>query len=153
MVSYRNVLLARHAVRHFRSKKGTGTETRTAIVSSIVTGDVPVSYWPISNSPRSLFESQLGPVSSFLKCRISKERLHSSSLIVTGDVPVSYWPISNSPRSLFESQLGPVSSFLKCRISKERLHSSSLAIFCENTVKIENKVHTQNWKGLGLIVS
>ena len=107
VVSYRNVLLARYAVRHFRNKKGTATETRTAIVSSIVTGDVPVSYWPISNSPRSLFKSQLGPVSSFLKCRISKERLHSSSL----------------------------------------------AIFCENTVKIENKVHTQNWKGLGLIVS
>ena len=107
VVSYRNVLLARHAVRHFRNKKGTGTEMRTAIVSSIVTGDVPVSYWPISNSPRSLFESQLGPVSSFLKCRISQERLHSSSL----------------------------------------------AIFCENTVKIENEVHTQDWKGLRLIVS
>ena len=47
VVSYINVLLARHAVFFFRNKKGTGTEMHTAIVSGIVTGDVPVSYWPI----------------------------------------------------------------------------------------------------------
>ena len=47
-----------------------------AIVSGIVTGDAVVSYWSIffpvpSNSPRSLCESQLSPVSSlFLKWRI-----------------------------------------------------------------------------------
>ena len=38
-----------------------------AIVSGIVTGDAPVSYRPIffpvpSNTPRSLWERQLGPV-------------------------------------------------------------------------------------------
>ena len=37
------------------------------IVSGIVTGDALVSYWPVvfpvpSNSPRSLCESNLGPV-------------------------------------------------------------------------------------------
>ena len=43
-----------------------------AIVSGMVTGDALVSYWPIflpvpSNSPRSLCESELGPVSSLSK--------------------------------------------------------------------------------------
>ena len=42
---------------------------RPANVSGIVTGDVPVSYWPISfpvlsNSPRSLCESKLRPISA-----------------------------------------------------------------------------------------
>ena len=32
---------------HFRNEKGTGVEMRLAIVSWIVTGDMPVSYWPI----------------------------------------------------------------------------------------------------------
>ena len=46
-----------------------------AIVSGIVNGGTPVSYWSIvfpvaSNTPRSLCESQLGPVSfPFLKWR------------------------------------------------------------------------------------
>ena len=34
-------------IRHFRDDKGTGSEMSPAIVSEIVTGDVPVSYWPI----------------------------------------------------------------------------------------------------------
>ena len=48
---------------------------RPAIVSGIVTGHAQVSYWPIlflvpSNNPRSLCESELGPVSlSILKLR------------------------------------------------------------------------------------
>ena len=51
---------------------------RPAIVSGIVSGDALVSYWPIffpvpSNSPRSLCESQLSPVSFlFLKWRIEE---------------------------------------------------------------------------------
>ena len=51
---------------------------RPAIVSVIVSGDALVSYWPIffpvpSNSPRSLCESQLSPVSFlFLKWRIEE---------------------------------------------------------------------------------
>ena len=45
--------------RHFRADKGTGAEMSPAIVSGIVTGDAPVSCWPIffpvlSNRPRSL---------------------------------------------------------------------------------------------------
>ena len=32
---------------YVRNKVGTGAEMRPAIVSGIVTGDVPVSYWPI----------------------------------------------------------------------------------------------------------
>jgi len=34
-------------VRHLRNERGTGAETRPAIVSGIVTGDAPLSYWPI----------------------------------------------------------------------------------------------------------
>ena len=52
-----------------RSNKGTGVEMCPAIVSGIVPRDTLVSYWPIvflvtSNSPRRLWESYLGPVSS-----------------------------------------------------------------------------------------
>ena len=32
---------------YVRNRMGTGAEVRPAIVSGIVTGDVPVSYWPI----------------------------------------------------------------------------------------------------------
>ena len=39
----------------FRNGKGVGAEMRPAIVSGIVTGDTPVSYWPIF--PRGLRES------------------------------------------------------------------------------------------------
>ena len=59
--------MAQHAIdsppiRHFINKKGTGAEVRPAIVSGIVTGDAPVSYWCIflpvpSNNPRSLCKS------------------------------------------------------------------------------------------------
>ena len=47
---------------HFSSQKGTGTEMRPAIVSGIVIGFVPVSYWPMFSPvlcirPRSLCES------------------------------------------------------------------------------------------------
>ena len=63
-------------VRLFRKGKGTGAEMCPAIVSGIVTGEVPVSYWPnfspvSDNSPRSLCESELEPVSlSLLKWRM-----------------------------------------------------------------------------------
>ena len=51
-----------------KNDKGSGAEMRPAIVSGIVTQDAPFSYWPIffpvpSNNPRSLRESQHGPVS------------------------------------------------------------------------------------------
>ena len=46
---------------HFRNDKGTGAEMRPAIVSGMVTGDAPASYWSIflpvpSNCPRGLCE-------------------------------------------------------------------------------------------------
>ena len=46
---------------HFRNEKGTGAEMRPAIVSGMVTGDAPASYWPIflpvpGNCPRGLYE-------------------------------------------------------------------------------------------------
>ena len=49
-------------IRYFRNDKETGAKMRPAIVSGIVTGDAPVSYWPIffpvpGNGPRSLHES------------------------------------------------------------------------------------------------
>ena len=52
-----------------RSNKGTGVEMCPAVVSGIVPRDTLVSYWPIvflvtSNSPRRLWESYLGLVSS-----------------------------------------------------------------------------------------
>ena len=34
-------------IHHFRNDQRTGAEMRTAIVSGIVTGDAPISYWPI----------------------------------------------------------------------------------------------------------
>ena len=52
---------------------------RPAVVSGIVSGRVPVSYWLIfslvsCNSPRGLGENELVPVTlSFLKWRILKE--------------------------------------------------------------------------------
>ena len=36
-----------YAICHFRDEKGPGAEISDAIVSEIVTGDAPVSYWPI----------------------------------------------------------------------------------------------------------
>ena len=49
-------------IRHSRNDKGTGAKMLPAIVSGIVTGDAPVSYWSIffsvpGNIPRSLCES------------------------------------------------------------------------------------------------
>ena len=35
---------------HLNNEKGTGAEMHPATVSGIVTGDVPVSYWPIFQS-------------------------------------------------------------------------------------------------------
>ena len=67
-------------IRHYRNGKRTGAEMRPAVVSGIVTGGVPVSYWLIfslvsCNSPRRLCENELVPVTlSFLKWRIPKER-------------------------------------------------------------------------------
>ena len=34
-------------IRLLRADKGTGAETSPAIVSEVVTGDAPISYWPI----------------------------------------------------------------------------------------------------------
>ena len=67
-------------IRHYRNGKRTGAEMRPAVVSGIVTGGVPVSYWLIfslvsCNYPRSLCENEFVPVTlSFLKWRILKER-------------------------------------------------------------------------------
>ena len=67
-------------IRHYRNGKRTGAEMRPAVVSGIVTGGVPVSYWLIfslvsCNSPRRLCENELVPVTlSFLMWRIPKER-------------------------------------------------------------------------------
>ena len=68
-----------------------------ARLAGTVTGDALVSYWTIffvvpSNSPRSLCESKLGPVSFwFLKWRIVKYPFFSG--IITGEESVSYWSI------------------------------------------------------------
>ena len=39
-------------IRHFRNAKRTGAEMCPAIVSGIVTGDAPVSYWPVWPCPQ-----------------------------------------------------------------------------------------------------
>ena len=66
-------------IRHSRNCKGTRAELLPAIVSGIVTGDAQVSYWSIfslpGNIPRSLFESELDPVSPFLQLWIFWERV------------------------------------------------------------------------------
>ena len=61
-ISGHNCLIISFSIRHFRDEKETGAEMCPAIVSGIVTGVAPVSYWPIffrfpSNSPRSLCKS------------------------------------------------------------------------------------------------
>ena len=38
-------------IRRFKTEKGAGTEMRPEIVSGIVTGDAPVSYWPFFSCP------------------------------------------------------------------------------------------------------
>ena len=48
--------------RHFRNEMENEAEMNPAVVSGIVTGETPVSYWPIfptnpRDSPRSLCES------------------------------------------------------------------------------------------------
>ena len=35
------------SIRHFRNENETGAEMSPAIVSGIVTGDAPLSYWPV----------------------------------------------------------------------------------------------------------
>ena len=42
------------AICNFWNEKGTENEVRLAVVSGIVTGDVPVSYWPQWSSQKSL---------------------------------------------------------------------------------------------------
>ena len=42
-------------IRHFRNEKGNGAKICPAIVSGIVSGDSPISYWPFC-FPRSLCE-------------------------------------------------------------------------------------------------
>ena len=64
-----------------------------AIVSGIVTGDAPVSYWPIvfpiaSNSPTSLCETKIDPVSfSFLKWRVCWPVLFQTHASLFGFLP------------------------------------------------------------------
>ena len=43
------------AIGHFRNDRGTGAEMRPAIVSGSVTGDTPVSYWPVLEIVPELF--------------------------------------------------------------------------------------------------
>ena len=40
---------------HFRNERETGAEMRPAIVSRSVTGDAPVSYWPVLEKDPELF--------------------------------------------------------------------------------------------------
>ena len=43
------------AIGHFRNDKGTGAEKRPAVVSGNVTGETPVSYWPVLETVSELF--------------------------------------------------------------------------------------------------
>ena len=45
----------KQAIAHFRNEKGTGAYMRPAIVSGSVTGDTPVSYWPVLEIVPELF--------------------------------------------------------------------------------------------------
>ena len=52
------------AIPHFRSERGAGTEMCPAIVHGIVTGDVPVRYWPIFPLPLVTVPGVLAKVNS-----------------------------------------------------------------------------------------
>ena len=43
------------AIGHFRNERRTGAKVRPAIVSGSVTGDTPVSYWPVLETDPELF--------------------------------------------------------------------------------------------------
>ena len=78
-------------------KKGTGDEMCLAIVSVIVTGDAPVIYRPIlflvlSNSPKSLCESLLVPVSVLLQNRPRDSKALGLRLQIFHDSIVSQFP-------------------------------------------------------------
>ena len=49
------IIPLKKAIGHFRNEKGTGAEMRPAIVSGSVTGDAPVSYWPVLEMVPELF--------------------------------------------------------------------------------------------------
>ena len=69
------------SIRQFRNENGTWAELCPIIISGIVKGYEPVSYWPVffpvlNSSLRSLCESSLGPVPFwFLKWRIDYVRI------------------------------------------------------------------------------
>ena len=46
---------SKKAIGHFRNERGTEAEMRPAIVSGSVTGDTPVSYWPVLEIVPELF--------------------------------------------------------------------------------------------------
>ena len=59
---------------------------RPTILSDIVTGEAPISYWPIcfpvpGNSPRSLCESKLGQVCSLLFSLVANHNTVTISLL------------------------------------------------------------------------
>ena len=60
-------------------REGNWAELAFSMTSGIVTGDGPVSYWPIGNWAELAFAMTSG--------------------MVTGDLPVSYWPIGNWAKS------------------------------------------------------
>ena len=49
------IIPLKKAIGQFRSEKRTGAEMRPAIVSGSVTGDAPVSYWPVLEIVPELF--------------------------------------------------------------------------------------------------
>ena len=60
-----NVIMCLCAIFHYRNERGTGAEMHPAVVSGIVTGDAPISHWPIFFSlPLVTVPELLGEVNS-----------------------------------------------------------------------------------------
>ena len=81
---------------YVRNKVGTGAEVRPAIASGIVTGDVPVSYWPIFLLPVSSNSSQKS-----LR-RLTRSSLPPVSLVANGSHVTCQRSLSTVPYFLLE---------------------------------------------------
>ena len=132
-------------VRHWRNEKGTGAEMRPAIVSGIVTGHAPISYWPFFFS-LSLETSQKSSKGANWRSEIFTCP-HYLSRFETSLSPCSEWGqhilLTCQAIAILEISL-PESPSVTSAIWRHFTLKSKFAIF--NRLKHENKTsNTQHW--------